>query len=60
MKKQSYEKATLEVIEFKAEKGFARTPNNPVASTDAYTDGGNLNWNSGTSGSSSNNDVWDF
>ncbi|MBR4199031.1 MAG: hypothetical protein IKQ94_09685 [Bacteroidales bacterium] len=59
MNKKNYLKATVEVIEFRAEKGFAAS-----GSTEAYEDGGGISWD-GTSGSSSSDDDggfggWDF
>ena len=43
MKKQ-YSKATVEVIEFRAEKGFAAS-----ASTQNYTSGGTIDWDPSSS-----------
>lgn len=59
--KKHYLKATVEVIEFRAEKGFAAS-----GTTENYNNGGNFNWD-GT-GSGANNDGsgdgfntdWDF
>ena len=60
MKKKEYLKATFEVIEFRAEKGFAAS-----ADTESYTDGGSFTWdgNGGTSGNNASDGGygnWDF
>ncbi|MBR0072821.1 MAG: hypothetical protein IJP95_03200 [Bacteroidales bacterium] len=61
--KKNYLKATVEVIEFRAEKGFA---NSYLTTTEAYRDGGSLS-PSFTNSGNGNGDVdegnfngWDF
>lgn len=62
MKKKNYLKATVEVIEFRAEKGFAESH---IAATETYKDGGSLS--PFTNSGNGNGDVdegnfngWDF
>ena len=57
--KKVYAKATIEVVEFRAEKGFASS-----ASTESYDDGGSISWDSGNGSNSSNDEggfgIWTF
>lgn len=61
--KKNYLKATVEVIEFRAEKGFA---NSYLTTTEVYKDGGSLSpsfTNSGNGngdGDEGNFNGWDF
>ena len=55
--KKVYTTATVEVIEFRAEKGFAAS-----ASTESYNNGGVIGWDPSSSDNNNNGGFsgWDF